>query len=309
MSTPAPRGCARAAGHTSFIARRKTSVRKILYGLLLFAATAAAQERDARTEWWWDEAWWTQGVLREVRNLPVETRQLSYRVGDIEVPVLLARPRDRKKYPGVLFVHGRRGLDELVSLHVVRLAARGFVVFAPDLYTGRFIPKFPIEHDYALEDDLNAGLDAFLKLPDIRGRKVCAYSHTRGGYYTLKLAVTKGRQHDALACYVSYYPHLQDPNAPEPLQVYSFAPEVNDLVLPTLIFVGEQEQYQRKRVIDSSVDALRSKGRAVTYVVYPGVGRGFDFRPPNVRTFADDLAARDALQRAADFMNRYLGDR
>jgi carboxymethylenebutenolidase len=224
----------------------------------------------------------------------------------VEVPVFIARPKGKGRYPGVLFVHGRRGLDELVSLHAVRLAARGFVVYAPDLYTGRFISRYPIEHDYALEDDLDAGLDAFLKLPDVSGKKVCAYSHTRGGYYSLKLAVAKGRQKDALACYVSYYPHWQDPNAPEPLQVYAYAPEIDRLELPVLVFVGDEEQYQRKRVIDSSVEALRQNGRTVTYVVYPGVGRGFDFRPPNVRTFADDLAARDALARAARFIGEAL---
>jgi carboxymethylenebutenolidase len=36
------------------------------------------------------------------------------------------------------------------------------------------------------------------------------------------------------------------------------------------------------------------------------VGRGFDFRPPNVRSFADALAAKDAVQRAADFMRANL---
>lgn len=261
---------------------------------------------EPREQWWWDEDWWSAGSLPTFRTLPVETRSTSYRSGDVEVPVLIARPKGKGKYPGVLFVHGRRGVDELVSLHVVRLAARGFIVYAPDLYTGRFISRYPIEHDYALEDDLNAGLDAFLKLPDIAGKKVCAYSHTRGGYYTLKLAVTKGRQKDGLACYLSYYPHWQDPNAPEPLQVYSYAPEIDGLELPALIFVGEQEQYQRRRVIDSSVEALRQRGRTVTYVVYPGVGRGFDFRPPEVRTFADDLAAKDAIARAAQFIDKAL---
>ena len=264
------------------------------------------KKRDARAEWWWDEAWWSEGALSKPATHPVETRNLSYRVGDVEVPVLLARPRDRKKYPGVLFVHGRRGLDEIVNLHIVRLAARGFVVYAPDLYTGRFIEKMPIEHDYALEDDLNAGLDAFLKLPEISGRKICTYAHTRGGYYSLKLAVTKRRQKKDIACYVAYYPHWQDPNAPEPLQIYSYAPEINDFDIPAMVFVGEHEQYQRKRVIDSSVDTLRQKRRPITYVVYPGVGRGFDFRPENVRTFADDLAAKDAIQRAAAFIRSHL---
>lgn len=272
--------------------------------LLLLSPTIRA---DAESAWWWDKDWWFDGKLPPPTNVAVESRQLSYKVGDVEVPVTVIRPKDKKRYPGVLFVHGRRGWDDLVALHATRVAARGFVVYAPDLYTGRFIPKNPIEHDYVLEDDLNAGLNAFLTLPDIQGEKVCAYSHTRGGYYTLKLAVTKGRQKDALACYVSYYPHWQDPNAPEALQVYQYAPEINDFDLPALVFVGEQEQYQRKRVIDSSVDALRQRGRAITYVVYPGVGRGFDFRPPTVRTFADDLASKDAIARAARFMHEKLG--
>lgn len=279
-------------------------------GFSLPAASAekekTVESRDARTEWWWDEAWWTDGKLSVPANLPVEMRSLTYRSGDVEVPVTLLRPKDNKKYPGVLFVHGRRGFDELVMQHAVRLAARGFIVYAPDLFTGRFIEKNPIEHDYVLENDLNAGLDAFLKIPEMRGRKVCAYSHTRGGYYTLKLAVTKGRQAKDIACYVSYYPHWQDPNAPEALQVYSYAPEINDFNIPALIFVGEHEQYQRKRVIDSSVDTLQQKSRSVTYVVYPGVGRGFDFRPPNIRNFADDLASKDAIQRSAEFIRKHL---
>jgi carboxymethylenebutenolidase len=44
-------------------------------------------------------------------------------------------------------------------------------------------------------------------------------------------------------------------------------------------------------------------------IVYPGVGRGFDFRPPEVCTFADDLATQDSLQRAATFIRMHLGAR
>ena len=76
--------------------------------------------------------------------------------------------------------------------------------------------------------------------------------------------------------------------------------------MPTLVFVGAEEQYQRKRVIESAVKALESRGRPVRLVVYPGVGRGFDFRDPSVRTFADDLASRDAVVRASAFMRRNL---
>jgi carboxymethylenebutenolidase len=282
-------------------------IKKMVIGLaagLMVAGLSPAQSEESHH--WWDDAWWQDGSLETPTNLKVRSERVAYMSGDIEVPVLVARPDDRRKYPAVLFVHGRRGVDDLISLHVKRLAARGFVVFAPDLYEGRFIEKFPIEHDYALEDDLNAGLDALLARRDISSSQACAYSHTRGGYYALKLAVSKERQHNGLACYVSYYPHMQDPNAPEPMQVYRYANEANDLSLPTLVFIGENEQYQRRRGIEMAIGTLRERERPAQLVIYPGVGRGFDFRDPSVRTFADDLASKDAIQRATRFMLQQL---
>lgn len=273
----------------------------ILLFMLPFAA-GATEERP----WWWDEAWWDEGVMRVPANHQVVTTEVTYSSGDVEVPAMVARPADDRRYPAVLFQHGRRGLDDLLRRHVKRVAARGFVVLAPDVYTAHFIGTHPIRHDYALEADVNRGLDALLARGDISSRRACLYSHTRGGYYTLKVATTFKRQEDAAACYVSYYPHLQDPNAPEPLQVYGYAPEMEELTLPTLIFVGDEEQYQRKRVIETSVEVMEERGRDVRLIEYPGVGRGFDFRPPDVRTFADDLASRDALLRAAAFMREKL---
>ena len=287
-------------------------LRTIGVGLLLATALTPVRAADeapvtnARNAWWWDEAFWEQGQLPAPSNHPVETRWLSYQSGDTSVPALLARPRDSRKYPAVLYMHGRRGLDELVQLQVKRLAARGFVVLAPDVYQAHFIPPMPIEHDYQLEEDVNRGLDALLMLRDVSTKKACLASHTRGGYMTLKVAVSFKRQEKDVACYVSWYPHMQDPNAPEPMQVYGYAKEADDLNIPTLIFIGEDEQYQRRRSIEEAVKNLTAKQRPVQLIVYPGVGRGFDFRPPNVRSFADDLASKDSLQRAADFMRRHL---
>lgn len=255
---------------------------------------------------WWDEAWWSDGQLPEVANHKVVERAVTYMNGDVEVPAVLLRPDDGKAYPAVLFQHGRAGWMDLIRRHARRLAARGFVVLAPDVYTARFIDPRPIEHLYETETDVAAGLDYLLSLPDVSTSRACLYSHTRGGYYTLKTATTHGRQDDAAACYVSYYPHWQDPNAPEADQVYRFAPEAEQLTIPALVFIGEYEQYQRKRPIESAVKAINQAGGDATLITYPGVGRGFDFRPENVRTIADDLAAKDAVARAARFMREKL---
>ncbi len=261
---------------------------------------------EIQKAWWWDDAWWQKGELQGYENFAVVERQISYTSGDIDVPAILYRPEKPGTYPAVLFQHGRAGLNDWVQGHALRLAARGFIVLAPDVYSGRFIEPRPIEHDYLLEGDVSAGLSALLALPDVSTTRACFYSHTRGGYYTLKAAVTKARQQDAAACYVSYYPHMQDPNAAEPLQVYRYAGEADDLEIPAMFFIGENDQYQRRRSLETAVNAMVAKGRDVQLFVYPGVGRGFDFRPETVRTFADDLAAKDALLRASAFMREKL---
>lgn len=273
-------------------------------GPLLTPDREVANPKDA----WWDDAWWDKGQLPQVQNHTVVTRAVSYANGDVEVPATVLRPDDDKRYPAVLFQHGRAGWNDLIERHARRVAARGFVVLAPDVYTARFLDPRPIEHLYETETDVAAGLDYLLALDDVSTTKACTYSHTRGGYYTLKAATTHGRQDDALACYVSFYPHWQDPNAPEAEQVYRFAPEVEDMTVPALVFIGEYEQYQRKRGIESAIKNARDKGRDMTLITYPGVGRGFDFRPPQVRTIADDLAAKDAVVRAAAFMRKHLED-
>lgn len=274
--------------------------------LILIALLGSGLAGAAEQAWWWDDAWWTQGQLPTPVNHKVKVEWSEAVNGDVDIPIMIARPDDNRKYPAVLFQHGRRGLDDLIQLHVKRLAARGFVVVAADVFSGRFIEAFPIEHDYAIEGDVNAALDFLLARKDISSKKACTYSHTRGGYMTLKVAVTFKRQKKDIACYVSYYPHMQDPNLPEPMQVYRYAVEADDLEIPALIFIGEDEQYHRRRSIETAVKALQGKQRPVRLIIYPGVGRGFDFRPESFRTFADDLASKDAIQRATNFINKYL---
>lgn len=259
-------------------------------------------------KFWWSDAWYDDGQLETPENHAVTERRLTYEnpQDGTEIPAILYRPEAPGPFPGVLFVHGRRGLDEYVQRLARRMAARGFTVLAPDVYEARFIERFPLEHDPATEGDVSAGIDALLALPDVSGPRVCLYSHTRGGFYTLRAAVAFDRQGESVACYVAFYPHWQDPNAPEPLQVYRYHPDIDRLEIPALVFIGEYEQYQRRRSIETAVRFMKEAGRDVRLIVYPGVGRGFDFRPPGVRTFADDLATKDSNMRAAAFMKHHL---
>ena len=281
---------------------------------ILVATSANASNRPwVKTEYpqdkeklWWDDAWWEDGKISTPSNYDVEMKRITYMNGDTEVPAYLFTPKKPGKYLPVLFQHGRRGLDELTLRLPKRLAARGFIVLAPDAWNARFIEKYPMEHDYDVEGDVAKGFDVLLKQKNVKGNKACAVSHTRGGYMALKALVTYKKQEQNVACYVSYYPHWQDPNKPEPMQVYRYAPEVNNLKVPVMVFFGEHEQYQRMRSIMEGIKTLEEKGRKPQLIVYPGVGRGFDFRPQHVRTLADDLAAKDAVQRTEDFIRKHL---
>ncbi len=259
-------------------------------------------------KFWWSDAWYDRGILPVPVNEAVIERKINYinKTDGTEVPAIIFRPKKAGKYPAIFFQHGRRGLDKYVQRLARRMAARGFVVLAPDVYEARFINVFPLEHKRETEGDVNAGIDVLLALPDVSTSKACIYSHTRGGYYSLRVSVHFKRQEKALACYVSFYPHWQNPNATEPEQVYRYAPELDKLTLPTRIFIGEYEQYQRRRSIETAIKQMKIKGKDVKLIIYPGVGRGFDFRPPHVRTFADDLATKDSNLRAAAFFRKHL---
>jgi len=255
---------------------------------------------------WWDDEWWEQGKISTPSNYEVKMEKVTYTSDDAEVPAYVFRPVKPGKYLPVLFQHGRRGLDDLTLLAPRRLAARGFIVLAPDVWSGRFFERYPMGHDYVSDLDVARGIDALLKQPGILGKKACTVAHTRGGYMTLKALVTHKKQEKQVACYVAFYPHWQDPNKPEPMQVYQYAPEIDELKVPALLFFGEHEQYQRLRPIMEGIKSLKEKGRKPQLIVYPGVGRGFDFRPQHVRTFADDLATKDSLQRTEMFIRSHL---
>ncbi len=291
--------------HSFDISSTSNSVSDTAVGRNLNAPINTLPEAE---KFWWDAEWYNDGKLEVPVNHEVIGRETSYINPEdgTEVPAMIYRPKGDGKYPGILFQHGRRGLDEPVKRLAKRMAARGFIVLAPDVYSARFIDKFPLRHMVETEGDVNAGVDFLLKQDDVSTSKICLYSHTRGGYYTLQTAVKYKRQEKEVACYVSFYPHWQNPNATEPEQVYRYAPEVDQLTLPTMIFIGEYEQYQRRRSMETAVKFMKEAGKDVRLIIYPGVGRGFDFRTPNVRTFADDLATKDSNMRTAAFFRKHL---
>lgn len=226
---------------------------------------------------------------------------LVVRNGGVDVPVEVARPAGAGPFPPVLFIHARRGYEDEERAHVRALAAQGFLVMAPDWQKGRLIDRWPVPHDPETEGDVEAALDALLKHPDACRGAAGIVGVSRGPYYALRLAAKRPKD---VAAIVSYYGHFQNPNAPEPAQIYSFAPEVQSIQAPVLMLIGEQDFEVRRLSNARAFYALWECGVPVELQMYPMARRAFDFRGD--QSPEEKTATRHARQRAKDWLLRWL---
>lgn len=230
----------------------------------------------------------------------ITVRDVNYRNGDLEIGARLYLPEGRGPHPAVLYVHARRGWDEEADAQVRRFVAHGLAVIAPDYHSPRFIAAWPIEHDPATEKDVELAIDALKKIPEVRSDRICVAGFSRGGYHAVLLAAHRRE----VACVVTYYGHMVNPNAPEPVQVYRYAPEIDRINVPVLFVVGEEEQELRRTGIRRAYYALLKRGVPVEMLMYPHARRAFDFRQDQREE--EKLATIDAAKRASAFMRAAL---
>lgn len=226
---------------------------------------------------------------------------LTVRNGSVEVPVEVAHPSGAGPFPPLLFIHARRGYEDEERARVRELAAQGFLVMAPDWQKGRLIDRWPVPHDPETEGDVEAALDALLNRADACKGPVGIVGVSRGPYYALRLAAKRPKD---VAAIVSYYGHFQNPNAAEPAQIYSFAPEVQSIKAPVLMLIGEQDFELRRLSNARAFYALWERGVAVELQMYPMARRAFDFRRD--QSPEEKIATQHARLRAKDWLLRWL---
>ncbi len=227
-------------------------------------------------------------------------RTVSWRNADVTVDAKLYLPAGSGPHPAVLFVHARRGWDDTAAAQARRIVEHGFAVLAPDYHSPRFIPSWPETHDPATEKDVELGLDFLKTVREVDARKVCVVGVSRGGYHAVLLAARRAE----VACIVTYYGHMVNPNAPEPWQVYRYAPEIDRVNVPALFIVGDEDQELRRTGIRRAFYALLQRGIQSEIRMYPYARRAFDFRED--QRPEEKLATEDAARRAARFMREAL---
>ena len=214
---------------------------------------------------------------------------------------LLARPASGDKFPVVVVIHENRGLNPYIEDVARRLAATGYMAFAPDAIwpLGGYpsVDKYGAEADEKalgmqkqldsakIAEDFLAAADFLLKHPNSTG-KLGAVGFCSGGAMVNRLAV----QMPQLAAGVPFYgaaPAVADVPKIKAALLLNFAetdPNIN----------GRWPEYET---------ALKANGIKYEAHVYPGTNHGFhnDTTPR-----FNEAAAKLAWQRTLDHFNKNL---
>lgn len=218
-----------------------------------------------------------------------------------EVPVSVATPAGKGPFPPVLFIHAKRGIDENEQKHIAELAGQGFLVVMPDWQSGRMIERWPSEHNPETEMDVEAGLSYLMQLPQACKGAVGIVGQSRGPYYAIRLAAKRGKD---IAAIVSYYGHMQNPNAPEPDQLFRVAPEIMEISTPMLFLIGDADFELRRINAGRAFYALWDRGVPVEFQEYPMARRAFDFRAD--QTPEEKIATRHARLKAKEWLVKWM---
>ena len=194
--------------------------------------------------------------------------------------------------PGVLVLHAWWGLNETIKAFCTRLAAAGFVAFAPDLYHGKVTDN--VTDAEALGNDLDAHhLQAKAEIAEAtlfldertehanRGLAVIGFS--LGAYYALHLA------------------------AADPLHIRSvvifYGTGGGDFSNSRAAYLGhfaENDQFEPQSNVDELEHTLKQAGRPVKFYRYSGTGHWF-FEPDRPQAY-NQAAASLAWDRTLKFL-------
>lgn len=196
--------------------------------------------------------------------------------------------------PGVLVLHAWWGLNATIEAFCDRLAAAGFMAFAPDLYRGEVAVTIPAA------EALGAALDArhadakaeIARAADFvaghaKGTRdgIAVIGFSLGAYYALDLAAAR----PALVRDV----------------VLFYGSGGGDFSASRATYLGHfagNDPYEPPASVDGLEATLRAAGRHVTFHRYPGVGHWF-FEPDRPDAY-DEPASSLAWERTLAFLRR-----
>jgi carboxymethylenebutenolidase len=207
----------------------------------------------------------------------------------------LSEPVEPTVAPGLLAVHGSRGLDDHALSLVHRFAHAGFIVLAPDLYGGEVARTAAdaermmgaLQWDAAL-DQLEGAIRVLETHPRSSG-KVAAVGFCIGG----ALAIAAASRLTGLSAVVSFYGLPAEGHA-----------ETARIQVPVLAHIAERDPWARVGLALELQQRVRDAGGEMDVCVYQA-GHAFlnDSRPEAYEAVAATLA----WDRTVFFLRRHLG--
>lgn len=191
----------------------------------------------------------------------------AHRSGKEVVDGFLSRPSSGAERPGIVLVHGYRGVDDGQRAVTRRFAQEGFVCLSPDLFHGK---TYHTLEDCALKKtslDIPGAVNNIVdsvpylrKLPWVGNKKVAVLGFCMGGGLALyALAESK-----AFAAGVIYYQSL----FPDP-------EDLKNVTAPMLCHYGTEDPGTTKTEIEMFRNALDKYKKKYQVEMYEGAGHAF----------------------------------
>jgi dienelactone hydrolase len=273
---------------------------------------------------------WTASELGGVpESRLVVPSLLRYKSFDgLEIPLYYFRPRGAGPFPVLIWVHGgpeeqyRPGFDPIIQYFA---AQRGVAVLAPNVrgssgYGRRYLSLDNGMRRHEAVDDIGALLDWIAGQPELDTNRVGIHGASYGGFMVLASLVKYGKRIAAgsdlvgISNLVTFlentrryrqasrraeYGDESDPEIRRYLQ--SISPALNAHAIESALFVahGANDPRVPVREAEQLVEAVRSNGREVWYMLAPSEGHAFRNRQ-----------VRDAFYAAlGTFFERFLIER
>ncbi len=224
-------------------------------------------------------------------------KEITFKSGDEEVTGYLAVPEGKGPFPAIVVIQDFYGLSEWIKENADRLAGKGYVALAPDLYRGKAAAN-PMEamqlmrgmpRDRALRD-LQGAAAALADRKDVDKERLGCIGWCMGGGYSLQLAL-----HDPhiKACAMCYG------------QVVTDAEKLKPLNAQILGVFAEEDRGIPPDAVHKFEDALKEAGKKVYKIEEFPAGHGF-MRPTSPDSKRSPAYNEDAAKRAWQDVDRFF---
>lgn len=229
----------------------------------------------------------------------VAVKKIVLTSGKEKVTAYRYRPAGDGPFPALVVLHGDFGLTPWVQQQARRLAEKGHVTLAVDLYRGE-LPK-DIEEAHILERalpeervlrDLKAAVDHLSARPDVSKDRLGIIGWDMGGGYALAGAVHDRRLRAVVTCYGRLITDAK------------MLGKLNASVLG--IFAGKDEGVSPETIARFGA-AMKKASKSLATQVFTEAGSGFmDPDSPNHEGPPAKIAIIDAWRRIESFLNSEL---